>query len=81
MGERLRSFVREMCYQDRLIWAIFAMALTFLIVQAGYLAVTDPEPALYVVSVMNLVGFTAFAIVSGALLHHCRTQYPSATDA
>lgn len=75
MGERLTAFLDHLCLQERLIWAVFAIAMTFLVVQLLYLGVADVEPALYVVSVMNVAGFTVFAIASGVLMYYCRRRY------
>lgn len=74
MGERLTRFVDNLCLQQRLIWAVFAIALTFLIVQLLYLAFATVDTALYVLSVMNITGFAVFAIASGALMRHCRRR-------
>lgn len=75
MGETLERFMEELCVREQLIWGIFVIALTFLIVQVVYLAIFPVEEAILVVSVMNVVGFTVFLLGSGLLLRHCRAKY------
>lgn len=71
MGERLDDFMEELCTRRQLISVIFFLAVFLIAIQLPYLFFVEWGSALSVVSVMNVVGFSVFAVVSGALLRHC----------
>jgi hypothetical protein len=72
MGERLEHFLLTVCDRRTYVVWIFTLAVAFLAIQVPYLFVVDPETPLFVVSVLNVVGLSGFAIASGATLRYCQ---------
>jgi cell division protein FtsW (lipid II flippase) len=72
MGERLKHFLLTVCDRRTYVVWIFTLAAVFLVFQIPYLFIVDPGTPLFVVSVLNVIGLSAFTSASGATLWYCR---------
>lgn len=67
------TFFTEICRREYWIQVIFGMTVLFFALHIPYLVVVEPGSALYVVSVMNLIGTGTIALVSGVTIRKCQT--------
>ena len=71
MGESADGFLDGVCSMQRYVVWIFTLAVALVIVQLPYLFVVEFGSSLFVVATINVVGFSLFAIGSGATLRVC----------
>lgn len=71
MSENDDGFLDGVCHMQRYLVWIFTLAVALVIVQLPYLFVVEFGSSLFVVTTMNVVGFSLFAIGSGATLRVC----------
>lgn len=71
MGESRERLYEELCARRFPFVMVFSFAVLFLLLQVPYLFVVDRESTLFVVSVLNVVGATGFAALSGGILWFC----------
>lgn len=64
-------FLREICNRHtQLVW-VFTLSIAFAVIHVPYVFVVEWGSATSVVSVINLVGLSTFALFSGAMLRYC----------
>lgn len=73
-GLTLDGFVDEICNRTHQVRWIFGLALLFLVLNLPYLVFAEPGTGLYVVTVMNVVGFSLFVAASGLTIRYCRNR-------
>lgn len=69
--------VTQVCNHQLLVTAIFGLSVFFLVLQVPYLFFVAPGSALFVVSVLNVLGLLVFVIGSGTGLWYCRRRETS----
>jgi hypothetical protein len=67
------SFFAEVCRREYWIRVIFALSTLFFVLHVPYVFVVDPDTALYVVAVMNLIGTGTFMLLSGVTIRKCQS--------
>lgn len=75
MSNAMSTIVGEICDRRMEIFFVFTVSTFFMLLQAVYLLFIDPDPAVYVISVVNLVGLGVSATVSGVALWYCKSNY------
>ncbi len=64
-------FLREICDRHtQLVW-VFTLSIAFAVIHVPYMFVVDWGSATSVISTVNLVGFSGFALASGAMIRYC----------
>lgn len=69
------DFAREVCERRIYLQWIFTLTIILLVLSAPYLILTEPGSAVFVVSTINVVGFSLFAIVSGLGIRYCNRRF------
>jgi|GEM_PF-5807835 len=64
-------FVNELCNRHTQIVWVFTLSMAFAVIHIPYLFVVEWGSATSVVSTVNFVGLSTFAIASGATLRYC----------
>lgn len=74
MGEGFDGFMEELCVRSQLLSAIFIVAVMLVFFQLPFLLAGTGGDAMVVVSTINLVGFSTFAVGSGLTIRYCRKR-------
>ncbi|MFC4551142.1 MULTISPECIES: hypothetical protein [Halorussus] len=74
MSNARSTILREICNRRMQIFYVFALSGFFLLLQLPYLLVVDPNTALFVISVLNVVGLGTVTVLSGAAIWYCKTN-------
>jgi hypothetical protein len=73
-GKYDKSFLDHLCDYEQGWRLLFTFSVGFLGLMVLWLVVMEPGSATYVVTVMNVVGLSVLAVLSGSILTRCRRQ-------
>lgn len=75
MSRNFRDVLLDrVCQHKTGIRMLFGFCITFVLLMLGSLSVVERGSGSYVIAVLNLVGLSIIAIVSGAVLLFCRNR-------
>ena len=74
MSNARSTIVRGICNRRMQIFYVFSLSAFFLLLQIPYLLVVDPNTALYVISVLNVIGLGTVTLLSGAAIWYCKAN-------
>ena len=75
MSNARSTIVREICNRRMQIFYVFALSAFFLLLQIPYLLVVEPNTALYVISVLNVIALGTIAALSGIAIWYCKANF------
>lgn len=67
------GFFDALCDRRSSIQMLFSLTVLILVLQIPYLLVVEQDSALFVLSILNSIGASFFAVVSGLVLLKCRS--------